>query len=85
MLDQPEQPLDRAVYWLEYVIRHKGAHHLRTSSRRLNFLQRDLVDIHLALFLTVLLIIYMIYSSGRIFLSKLLKHSGIINQNKKND
>ena len=45
MRDQKERPLDRAVYWIEYVIRHQGAPHLRSSSRYLNLFQRDLIDI----------------------------------------
>ncbi|CAH0383389.1 unnamed protein product [Bemisia tabaci] len=27
--DKPMPPLENAVYWIEYVIRHKGAHHLK--------------------------------------------------------
>ena len=45
MRDQMESPLDRAVYWIEYVIRHKGAPHLRTASRKLSFFQRSLFDV----------------------------------------
>ncbi|KAH8359715.1 hypothetical protein KR093_008468, partial [Drosophila rubida] len=37
--DQPESSLDRAVWWTEYVIRHKGAPHMRSTSRDLNFFQ----------------------------------------------
>ena len=32
MHDQIDQPLDRAVFWAEYVVRHNGAAHLRRSS-----------------------------------------------------
>nr|CAD7426014.1 unnamed protein product [Timema monikensis] len=28
--DRPLSALDTAIYWIEYVIRHKGAHHLRS-------------------------------------------------------
>ena len=45
MRDQKERPLDRAVYWIEYVIRHQGALHLRSSSRYLNLFQRNLIEI----------------------------------------
>ncbi|KAJ8248844.1 hypothetical protein GJAV_G00228350 [Gymnothorax javanicus] len=33
--DQPMKPLDRAMFWIEFVIRHKGAAHLRTESYRM--------------------------------------------------
>lgn len=29
MKDQPDDPKDVAVYWVEYVMRHHGAPHLR--------------------------------------------------------
>lgn len=43
--DQPEKPLDKAMFWLEYVIRHKGAPHLKTSALALNWFQYLLLDV----------------------------------------
>ena len=60
MQDQIEKPLDRAIYWIEYVIRYKGAPHIRTASRKLNAFQRDHMDVHLIIFLKILLIVYTI-------------------------
>lgn len=34
--DQPDTPYDRFVFWTEYIIRRKGAHHLRTSPMKLH-------------------------------------------------
>ncbi|KAJ8407770.1 hypothetical protein AAFF_G00268140 [Aldrovandia affinis] len=34
-LDQPMKPLDHAIFWIEFVMRHKGAAHLRTESFRM--------------------------------------------------
>ena len=45
MRDQPETPQDRAVFWAEYVIRHKGAKHLQSAARNLNFFQYYCVDV----------------------------------------
>lgn len=42
--DQKETPLQRAIYWTEYVIRHKGAKHLLSPSRDLNFIQYYSLD-----------------------------------------
>ncbi|XP_048418888.2 UDP-glucuronosyltransferase 2A1-like [Stegostoma tigrinum] len=33
--DQPETPMERAIFWIEYVARHKGAAHLRSESYQL--------------------------------------------------
>ncbi|KAH8406699.1 hypothetical protein KR222_003784, partial [Zaprionus bogoriensis] len=42
--DQPEKSLDRAIWWTEYIIRHKGAPHMRSTSRDLNFVQLHSLD-----------------------------------------
>lgn len=58
MHDQPQHPLDRAIYWIEYVIRHKGAPHLRSATRPLNTFQRGLVDVMLILIGASLLLLF---------------------------
>ncbi|KAG7237911.1 hypothetical protein INR49_031704 [Caranx melampygus] len=40
-LDKPIKPLDSAVFWMEFVMRHKGAAHLRTEIRDQRFWNRD--------------------------------------------
>lgn len=51
------KPLDKAVYWIEYVIRHNGAHHLKTAGNKLNWIQFLSIDVIL-LFLIIFLIYY---------------------------
>ncbi|CAG0922862.1 unnamed protein product, partial [Notodromas monacha] len=44
--DQPESPLQRAVWWIEYLARHRGADdHLRPASRDLEWYQVYMLDI----------------------------------------
>ena len=43
--DQIDSPLDRAIYWIEYVLRHQGAVHLRSAARDLNFIQYFSIDV----------------------------------------
>lgn len=38
-------PLEKAVYHVEYLIRHKGAPHLKPAHRHLNWLQYHSVDV----------------------------------------
>ncbi|XP_066515504.1 UDP glucuronosyltransferase 5 family, polypeptide E1 [Hoplias malabaricus] len=42
--DTPLKPMDTAVFWLEYVMRHKGAAHLRTESYKLSWYEYHNVD-----------------------------------------
>lgn len=49
--DQNETPLERAIYWTEFAIRHKGAKHLVLASRDLLPHQRALVDVYAAFIL----------------------------------
>jgi len=45
-LDQPEQPLERAVFWTEYILRHKGAPHMRSAALDLAWYQVHLLDVY---------------------------------------
>ncbi|XP_021045295.1 UDP-glucuronosyltransferase 2B31-like isoform X1 [Mus pahari] len=58
--DQPVKPLDRAVFWIEFVMRHKGAKHLRVAAHDLSWVQYhslDVIGFLLACVLTVLFIL----------------------------
>ncbi|XP_058402399.1 UDP-glucuronosyltransferase 2B31-like isoform X5 [Diceros bicornis minor] len=43
--DQPVKPLDRAVFWIEFVMRHKGAKHLWPASHDLTWFQYHSLDV----------------------------------------
>ncbi|XP_057687366.1 UDP-glucuronosyltransferase 2A2-like isoform X2 [Corythoichthys intestinalis] len=43
--DQPIPPLRRAVFWIEFVMRHKGAPHLRTESYKMSTVQYYSLDV----------------------------------------
>nr|QIK00372.1 UDP-glycosyltransferase [Xylotrechus quadripes] len=53
MHDQPMKQMDEAIYWIEYVIRYKGAPHLKSPGLHLKWYQRYLVDIILAIILVI--------------------------------
>uniref|UniRef100_A0A8C4EUV5 UDP-glucuronosyltransferase n=1 Tax=Dicentrarchus labrax TaxID=13489 RepID=A0A8C4EUV5_DICLA len=55
--DQPMKPLDTALFWIEFVMRHKGAAHLRTESYRLPWYSYHSVDVILLLVGVVLIIL----------------------------
>ncbi|XP_044063465.1 UDP-glucuronosyltransferase 2A2-like isoform X2 [Siniperca chuatsi] len=55
--DQPMKPLDTALFWIEFVMRHKGAAHLRTESYRLPWYSYHSVDVVLFLLSIALLIL----------------------------
>ncbi|XP_072477041.1 UDP-glucuronosyltransferase 2B31-like isoform X2 [Notamacropus eugenii] len=43
--DQPVKPLDRSVFWIEFVMRHKGAKHLRPAAHDLTWYQYHSLDV----------------------------------------
>ncbi|KAJ4431911.1 hypothetical protein ANN_20517 [Periplaneta americana] len=59
--DQPDDPLDRAVFWTEYVIRHKGAEHLRPASTDLYWHQYLLLDVLMVLTVGLLMVVMLTY------------------------
>lgn len=53
--DQPMKPLDQAVFWIEYVMRHKGARHLQTHSYKMSWFVYNSLDVIAALVAAFLL------------------------------
>ncbi|XP_019616461.1 PREDICTED: UDP-glucuronosyltransferase 2C1-like [Branchiostoma belcheri] len=51
--DQPQSPMERAVWWIEHVIKHGGLPHLRSRAAELPFYQYYLLDV-MALILAVI-------------------------------
>lgn len=54
--DQPIKPLDKATFWIEYVIRHKGAPHLRSAALSLSWFQYLLLDVFFGVLLFIIII-----------------------------
>ncbi|XP_023087922.2 UDP-glucuronosyltransferase 2B18 isoform X2 [Piliocolobus tephrosceles] len=58
--DQPVKPLDRAVFWIEFVMRHKGAKHLRVAAHDLTWFQYHSLDVIGFLLASVATVIFII-------------------------
>jgi len=72
--DEPESSLNRAVWWVEYVIRHNGAKHLRSAAIDLAWYQYLLLDVAVFLFLLAaitVLVLYLILKNIHLYLSAL--------------
>nr|QPA18386.1 UDP-gluconosyltransferase [Trialeurodes vaporariorum] len=59
--DRPMTPMDTAIYWVEYVIRNKGAKNLRTAAADLPFYQYLLLDVMIFIMLCVSATSYLVY------------------------
>ncbi|XP_060895002.1 UDP-glucuronosyltransferase 2C1-like [Labrus mixtus] len=61
--DQPLKPLDRAMFWIEFVMRHNGARHLRTESYKMSKIQYYSIDVMGFLIGVLLLVLTLIISA----------------------
>jgi len=59
--DNLMKPADVATYWIEYVIRHNGAHHLRSAAEYLNVAQYFLLDVIACVLLVLITGAYVTY------------------------
>ncbi|XP_030018435.1 UDP-glucuronosyltransferase 2C1-like isoform X7 [Sphaeramia orbicularis] len=71
--DQPMKPLDNALFWMEFVMRHKGAAHLRTESYRMPWYSYYSVDVGLFLFGVFLLVLTTVFILMRCLYRKVCK------------
>ncbi|XP_034156491.2 UDP-glucuronosyltransferase 2C1 isoform X1 [Pangasianodon hypophthalmus] len=58
--DQPMKPLDQAIYWIEYVMRNKGAKHLRVEAHNLTWYQYHCLDVAAFLFSIIALAVFIL-------------------------
>lgn len=59
--DEEKTGLEKAVWWTEYVIRNKGAHHLRSRATGVSWFEFFLVDVVAFVLCTSVLALYVIY------------------------
>lgn len=69
--DQPIDPLQLSVYWTEFVMRHKGAKHLRPAVHDLNWIQYYCLDVGLFFFTILLLVVVLTVKCLKVCLRKL--------------
>jgi glucuronosyltransferase len=60
--DRPQSALETAVFWTEYVIKHRGAPHLQSAAVDLSWYQYLLLDIIMVLTVTAILITTIIFT-----------------------
>ncbi|XP_027693153.1 2-hydroxyacylsphingosine 1-beta-galactosyltransferase [Vombatus ursinus] len=58
--DQPSHPVNRTVYWIDYILRHNGANHLQAAVHRISFYQYFLLDIVFVLSLGAALLYFVL-------------------------
>lgn len=71
--DRPVAPLETAMYWIEYVIRHKGAPHLKTAAVHMPWYQYLLLDVIAFLLLVAAAALFTVYYLVKIILTLVLK------------
>lgn len=64
-LDQPESAMDRAIWWTEYLTRHKDLSHLRALSRDMSFIQLHSLDTMAVLLGLPLIVLYVLFKLTR--------------------
>ncbi|XP_043120836.1 UDP-glucuronosyltransferase 2C1-like isoform X2 [Puntigrus tetrazona] len=63
--DTPLKPLDTALFWIEFVMRHKGAAHLRSESYKLPWYSYHSVDVVVTLFAVLLIFTLSVFLTVR--------------------
>jgi glucuronosyltransferase len=84
--DQPLTPLEQAVFWTEYVIRHKGAPHMRSAVLDLSWYQYFLLDVIAVLVLALVSAAVVVFVTFRLIMKTIygLRECNKIAGSKKN-
>ncbi|ALC45679.1 Ugt86De, partial [Drosophila busckii] len=77
--DQPMSPQQTAIWWTEYVLRHKGAAHMRVAAQDLSFIAYHSLDV-LSYLLAICLLIVLVVALVLRKLFLLVTHSAANNK-----
>ncbi|EAT45643.1 AAEL003102-PA [Aedes aegypti] len=71
--DKPMTPKETAVFWTEYVIRHRGAPHLRSTALDLSLFQYQLLDVYAVMLVMLVAIVAIDVYIAKKVLKKVLR------------
>lgn len=77
--DQPEKPLDRAIWWCEYIMRNPKPVHLRPAEFTLGILGSHFWDIQIL----ILVAVFVVYSIMKKLFTKIFSSNKKVNSAKK--
>ncbi|XP_058631600.1 UDP-glucuronosyltransferase 2A1-like isoform X4 [Onychostoma macrolepis] len=66
--DRPIKPLDEAVFWIEFVMRNKGAKHLRVEAHNLTWYQYHCLDVFAFLIAILTVVLYAFFKMCKFFI-----------------
>eukprot|EP00058_Branchiostoma_floridae_P009207 XP_002594695.1 hypothetical protein BRAFLDRAFT_116017 [Branchiostoma floridae] len=72
--DQPQLPMERAIWWIEHVIKHGGLPHLKSRAVELPFYQYYLLDV-IALIVSVIAVVLLVCWKCCLFACGICKRS----------
>lgn len=65
--DRPMSAMKSAIYWIEYIVKHKGADHIKYQGRFLSWWETQSLDIYFTFFV----ILYIVFKGFKLVLKKL--------------
>ncbi|KTF92139.1 hypothetical protein cypCar_00012915 [Cyprinus carpio] len=68
--DRPMKPLDEAVFWIEFVMRNKGAKHLRVEAHNLTWYQYHCLDVFAFLLTVLIVVLYVFFKMCKFFIMR---------------
>ncbi|XP_055609692.1 UDP-glucosyltransferase 2-like [Uranotaenia lowii] len=67
--DRPKTAMETACFWIEYIIRHKGAPHMHYPGADLNFIEQNMLDVIAVL----LAVVYIVFKVIKLILKGLIR------------
>ncbi|CAG9856178.1 unnamed protein product [Phyllotreta striolata] len=73
LMDHPVRNASQAAWWIEYVLRHNGARHMRSSAADMTFFQYFMLDVVAFLLTCVITVAYVLIKLLRVFKKLVVK------------